>query len=250
MQFDRGLALRETSVEIHFLGVDSRQKLQQFEQLAESPEPQIFVHPVRGRYLSTVKEFQYQLRGGVSGNVVTCVFVEYAPPDPVAMPGFGPATAVSSDAVLVSAERAKEAATQSGLSLPSLDTTVDAAAALAAKWASQIGSARDVVAELDESLARLVVQIEEVKRQGLRAWGVNKHLERLGARLRLLAADTVSDGADLSLHEVSSDVPLISLCARLYNGSVAKQRADEVARINGIRDPGLIRAGTVLRIPT
>jgi prophage DNA circulation protein len=48
---------------------------------------------------------------------------------------------------------------------------------------------------------------------------------------------------------VGTAAPLLSICAEIYGPEVAQQMADQIARANRIRTPGLVPAGTRLEVP-
>jgi prophage DNA circulation protein len=62
------------------------------------------------------------------------------------------------------------------------------------------------------------------------------------------ASFTAATAALVDLH-VDQPRPLIMICAEIYGAAEAQERADEIAKANRLRTPGLVPRGTVLRVP-
>jgi hypothetical protein len=68
-------------------------------------------------------------------------------------------------------------------------------------------------------------------------------------QLQRAAESVASDAERVFDLTVRAPVPLRVLCARVYGASAAEERQAQVARLNALRTPGLVPAGTTLKMP-
>ena len=75
-----------------------------------------------------------------------------------------------------------------------------------------------------------------------------RSLTRLHNNLRNLAAFHVSTAPKMTTYTVKTDEPLIAIAQRLYGGSDALDKCEQLIELNDIPNPALVVAGTVLTI--
>lgn len=248
---ERGLRQRRTSCEIVFcdqpgLG-DYLERWLAFRGAAESTRPALFTHPANGSYLAAVTELQARVELPQRAVRVSCVFVAAAPPAAVFPVGAGVLPQAGPEAVHVAAERAT-----AELSAVGVTTTVPAMclAAVEAWAAAETPDARVI----SVSAAGLAAQLDDLitayeLATDLDRWVAYRSIISLRAQVVRSAAAVTSETSVVRRYVVQVAEPLRSIVARLFGARDAAARTDQVARMNGLRAPGMVPAGTMLQLP-
>ncbi|MGL5361515.1 MAG: hypothetical protein ACRDBH_01450 [Bosea sp. (in: a-proteobacteria)] len=239
----RGERQRRTQCELKFLGGETA--LLAFDELAKQDTPHLFTHPVRGAYLAVVEGWTYSASADRHGMYLgRCTFVEYSPPSPPS-PSSDSSAIGSAASVRVAADRAVRASDLLGLPTPEAGI----AAATAERWsASDSIDARAVQADVTASSAALVERMNSMKPSSSDEWELYKTLLRTNAQLRQAALSVIADVEATVEYVVASSAPLLAIATRLYGGDRARDRADEIRRLNGVSAP-TVPAGTRLKVP-
>ena len=238
----RGKKLARTSCEVIFLGNSYLADHARFAEMVDGDEPRIFVHPVRGSYLSVVRDCSYEIDDNLGEVRVQCTFLEYRPPEQIRLSGSSIVVA-GSEAVTVAQQRADAAAAAAGVTVSSPSAARDAVS----RWDQAQIDARTLelevsaaVAQIDEEIARL---------HAWAAWPVVKELVRTRQQVLYAADSIVAQTDQIRSFTVETSAPLLTIAAALFGGELARAKADEIQRLNGLRDPGLVRAGITLKVP-
>ncbi len=247
---DRGRGLHRTRCKILFCDELTAATYQArwlaFRTLAQGVQQQLFVHPDPdvGTYVAAVTELGASVSGEERCVRVSCVFLETSSPKPVTPAGAG--SAVSAGPEAVGARAAKATAELGAVGVTSAVPGSCLAAVTA--WAAQAEpnaraialEAAAVTAQIDALLATLTQP---------RQWGAYRALIVMRYALARAASAVTSETSRISSFTLLVAEPMLSLCARLYGARDAQDRARQVAKLNGLRTPGLVPAGTTLRLP-
>ncbi|MGN6103736.1 MAG: hypothetical protein ACTHU0_01405 [Kofleriaceae bacterium] len=159
------------------------------------------------------------------------------------------AVAASANAALVAAGIPGDGATrEDGLSVQVLANSVDSIDAWTAA-ADRLDSQAVFlgVATLTEQIDAAVRRYDLASNLG--SWPAYQQLILLRyAIVRASQSLTASSAAAFDLF-VDRPRPMLSICAEIYGPDEAEAKAAEIARSNRLRTPGLVPAGTVLKMP-
>jgi hypothetical protein len=100
-----------------------------------------------------------------------------------------------------------------------------------------------LAADIDTSVAALELATNPDR------WLVYRSFLLLRYSVIQAATAVTSPSANVRLYTLESDEPLLALCAREFGARNAQTMAGQVQQLNDLRTPGLIRAGTQLRLP-
>lgn len=218
-----------------------------FRALAESPTPRLFTHPTDGAYLAIVFEPAATVESQRRCVSASCTFVAAEEPQTVFPIGAGvtPNAGPEQVGVLATTATAELAAQGLSSSAPAAATTAVTAWSEAEEpdpRAIAIAAA-SVVAAIDAEVERLQLLAD------LTRWPAYRALIRLRYSVRLAASAVTSETAQVLRFVVQTAEPLRAMCARLFGASEAEERARQVMKLNGLRTPGMIPAGTALVLP-
>jgi hypothetical protein len=248
---DRGLRQARTRCEIVFCDEPGSQSFADrflaFRELARGSAPRLFVHPLLGSYMAVVADLQHNANGDERCVYASCVFVADEPPPAVFPVGAGVTAAAGPEEVGVHVAQANEQLAELGLE----STTPASCLAAATAWAELEDpdaraialEASSLAAEIDETVADLELATD------LERWELWKTFLTLRYSVVRAAEATTSETARVSEYTVVVAEPLRALCARLFGAREAEERARQVAKLNGLRTPGLVPAGTALKLP-
>ena len=242
----RGLRQRRTPCRLAFVGPDFEARWRAFDELADSDQARLFVHPLRGSYLAVVEDWRYSV--SEVGDFVegSCTFIEYAPPLPPSPVAASSSAAAGAAGVRIAADNAIAAATAAGTTFEEAEQ----ASANAEEWSSSDGlSAREVQATLDATLARIDDRLNALKPSNSAEWQLFKSMLRVRYQLQQSAAAVLAEGESVTEFLVETGTPLIAIAVRLFGGADARQRAEDLRRLNNLRTPGMVPAGTRLKVP-
>jgi hypothetical protein len=245
---DRGRGVRRTTCEIVFCDEpragDYRDRYLAFRQIADSSLRHLFQHPMRGAYEAACAFGSASVDAARRCVTVSCTFIEAGEVQPVTPIGGGSAAAAGPEAVAARAAAATAALSAAGLTSSAPALSVAAVTA----WAEQLEpNARAIALEaggiaraIDDRLSTLV---------DLAHWPAYRALVTLRYAVVRAAEAVTSETSKVTSLVLDAAEPLLSICARVYSPREAQERARQVAKLNGLRGPGLVPAGTALKLP-
>lgn len=219
-----------------------------FEDMANAGTPQIFVHPIHGSYLAVIQDPSYDVDAAELCVRVQCSFLAMEEPVAVQSVGAGVAAIAGPEEVGVWAT----AADADLAALDESDPTPAECLARAEAWANgDVGDARQVLLEVATLTAQIDSAIATLDLLGdYSRWQAYKSMIGLRYSVTRAAQAATSEASRTVDYRVRVATPLRSLCARLYGARLAEERTAQVVQINGLRIPGYIQAGTVLKVPS
>jgi hypothetical protein len=234
----------------------------EFIALAESGEAQILSHPFHGS--SRVLAGELEVVGESSAREIraSCVFHEVDPPTNVLPVAGGTNPAAGVESVAVAAAAASTALVEIGIpgDIDEEDERADGIVhADLAAVADTIATWRDAGDELDsqqvflevvEATAAVDAFAAELElAQDITRWQAYRDVMLL--RYEIVRAGEAFTAAARSTFDVFVDAPrpVLAICAEIYGAAAARGRAIEIAKNNRLRTPGLVPAGTTLKMP-
>lgn len=249
---DRGARLGKAECEILFVDQPGLapylDRFLEFRALVARGEPQIFVHPLyRTSYLARAEAAPNSAEAAAQRVRCRCTFLPEDQPQPATPAGAGVAPIAGAESVAVAAAAADAALAATGLSSsapsdareffatssnsPDLDPQ-----AMITGVATLTGRINDAIAELDLA-------------SSLDRWPAYQAMVGLLAAVRLAGEAATSDFQQLITVRPDRARALLSICAETYGPDRAVEMADRVARINRVRTPNRVPAGTTLKMP-
>jgi hypothetical protein len=249
---DRGAKLGKADCEILFVNEPGKpsftDRFERFRALVAQGEPQIFSHPLLGvSYRARAEGGRHSASADALRIVYRCAFLPEEEPQPTVPIGASTAPAAGLASVTVAVAAANGALASTGLSssVPSeaLEQTTalsdssdfDPQAAIVGV-ATLTGRINDAIAELD-----LAAHIER--------WPAYQAFIGLIAAVQRFGDSVRSDVDQLISLRTDTPRPLLAICQEVYGAELAAERADQVARLNRIRTPNRVPAGTTLKLP-
>lgn len=253
---DRGLSTRRSRLELLFVSMPGEranyfERFQRFAAFANGEAAQIFQHPIDGSYLAKVESFSYEVDAESESIRASASFIALENTEFVFAAGNGADGSAGVESVTVAALTANDAITAAGLIDP-FSTTV------AAETADAV-TAWSVSDRLDP--AQVLLEVNTLSRKidsaiaatnyatSYEKWDAFKALTGLRFQLGRAAEVFTANTARVFDLFVDGPQPLLAICAQVYGAAQAEQMAGEVARGNRIRTPGLVPAGTTLKMP-
>lgn len=243
---DRGLRLRRTLCQLSFVGASYIDDLRRFDVLASSKDAKLFTHPVRGSYLAVCEGWQYEIDAETVEARGSCTFVELEEPKAVFPLGSGVAPIAGADVVNVTAEKADRALSSANLS----SDAPDFAAKTVSNWVQdpeilpqeiqlQLAS---IISEIDDAIDTLQLAADHER------YGAYKQMVLLRRQVFQAGLSVLAETDRIVDYTIAADVPLLTLSTRLYGGGLAIERATQLRQLNNIKTPGLLRAGTRIKV--
>lgn len=253
---DRGLRHGASSVDILFVnqpGLDAyTTRYEQFISLAQGskdapPDAQIFSHPLVGSYLARIGDLKTSADSSSLQISVSCTIHPEDEPQMTFPVGAGTAPAAGVDAVSTAADNADAELAAVGLSTPvtaactesvtdwSTTSNLDSQSVFVG-IASLTGQISDAIDELDLAT-------------DLNKWPAYQALVNLHYQVSRAGEALTATAAQMFQITVAAARPMLAICSDVYGADEAADRADDVTQINRVRTPGLVPAGTVLKMP-
>jgi prophage DNA circulation protein len=248
---DRGLRHRSLQCELFFVdepgAAASDLRFLEFKELADDGAPQLLVHPLDGSYLARISEFQYSVRSDEGAIDVSCTFLADSEPSTVVEPGLGAAPYAGVEEVAATAAHLDELMDPYGM-----ESDVPRGALETVKAWTQADTPDSRAVYLQA--ASLSNQInDEINRLELIAdldkWPVYREFINLNFQIRRAAEAATTEADDVFEVAVAAAIPLRLLCAQLYGALEAEDKSRQATQINRLRTPGLVPAGTILKMP-
>lgn len=252
---DRGLGVIRTRCSLVFDWMKGEtvppiQRFREFKRAAvDVGGTAIFTHPIDGRFVARVGEFSYDLDD--DGNVSNCVaeFIKDTEIAGVTPAGAGVAGVTGFGTVEAAADELEAAL--AGIDIEST-IPADAKAAVDAWTAGDaIESTRQILvdaARLTNDLNDLISG-EELEDE-LEKWEAYHAAIMLSEAIRSSALAATAETSSVFVVRLVKPTSLLALCASLYGGGEAEDRARQVEALNDIRRPAWLDTGIDYLFPT
>lgn len=208
---------------------------------------QIFSHPILGSYRARIEDFDFRAAAGDLSVEVTCTFLAEDEPQLVFPAAAGTSTAAGVEAVTIAGGSADTQLAALGLSTPITATAVAAVTAWDAAEVLDSSTVFSAVATITGQINTAIDTLELVT--DISRWQAYRAMIGLSFALKRAAEAATQDAQHTISIYVPSPTPMLALCARLYGSALAQDRADAGARLNRLRRPGRVEAGTTLKMP-
>lgn len=257
----RGLKVHKTQCEILFVDQPGQapylDRAAEFIELAESDDPQIFTHPLDGTFVAVAEGLDVTADAGELCVRVSCTIYRDDPPQQVFPAAAGSSTMAGIEAVSTAAGLTSAALAELLADLEDSPAAADALATPAA--ASAQVTAWGEADELDSQevflgVATLTQKIDDAIEElalktDLSRWEAYKQMILLRYTVVRAGQALTSDSRDMFDLYVETPRPVVAICAEVYGAALAVSFADRVTKINRLRIPGLVAAGTTLKMP-
>lgn len=250
---DRGRKLRSANVSILFIDQPGLapylDRYDQFRALVDAGDSQIFSHPLDGSYQARASELRVSADSGTGQVSCTCTIIAENEPKTVFPLGAGVSAAAGLEAVTTASAAADTSLADAGLSSPVPSSCL----AAITKWTNAADELD--TQEVFLGVASLTQQISDATdaldlASDFRRW--NAYQSMINLMYQVVRAGEALTAASAQLFDltVAHALPLRAICAEVYGGALAADKAAQVARINRIRTPGRVPAGTILKMPS
>lgn len=248
---DRGEKFGPTTCEILFVDqprlAPYTDRYDAFRALVKAGEPQIFSHPLDGSYLARAEATHTHASSETKEIRVTCTFYPESELQSVFPSGAGVSSAAGLESVSVAAGDVDDALSDLGIDTSDVPTTC---LAKVQEWndAEDLDSQEVFlgVASLTEQISDAIDALDLAT--DITRWSAYKAM--IALRYQVMLAGEALTSAEDRLIDITIDrpLPLLAVCAELYGGALAPDVSAKIAKINRIRTPGLIPAGTRLKM--
>ncbi len=248
---DRGKKLKSTSATILFVKqagkADYLVRFGQFQELAELEGASVFSHPLLGTYTARISEFNIRATDEQSVEV-TCTILAEEEPQVVFRTSAGVSVAAGVESVTSAAGAATAALTALGLADNSPGTSLEAATGWANADVDTLDS-QQVLLELATLSNRIDQAIADLEMTtNLERWPLYKAYILLRFQLGRAADAATSTAEHVFDFFVPTARPLLAICGEVYGPALAVDRAQKIAKMNRLRAPGRVPAGTTLKM--
>ncbi len=250
---DRGRKVRRADATILFLsqpGLGSYlDRFEEFRKLANTESAELFVHPLVGSYHARVEGLTHDANADAQEVVVTCTFLAEQEPDSIAPVGAGVAPIAGVASIAVASEAADAELAAAGLTSPIPTDVLNAVTG----WSDQADGELDSqqvfldVASLSGRISDEIAAFDLAT--DLSRWPAYRALILLSYQLRRAGEAFTSDVTHLLNITITVARPLLAIAAELYGPELAPSMATKLAKINRIRTPARVPAGSTLRAP-
>lgn len=246
---DRGAKLLATNATVLFCiqpGKDSY--LDRFDafRAAAAAGPDIFVHPLLDAYRARIEGFTFSASAEERSVTVKCRILAEDEPQQVFTPGAGVSSDAGLDSVTVASSLADTAIATAGLTLPT-PVTANALAAVTSWSATDLddldtNAVTSATATITGQIATAISALN--LEQDLVHWPVYQALINLSYQLSRAATSFASQATNVFDLTITVPQALRAICARVYGPALAEDRQRQVTKMNRIRTPGRVPAGT------
>jgi prophage DNA circulation protein len=248
---DRGLRHRSLQCELLFCDEPDRDppvdRFLEFRRLAESPEPQIFRHPLDGSYRARVSDLEYTIRADDREITASCTFLADGEPLTVINAGLAGAPLAGVEQVSATVASTNTLLAEQEMTSDVPQSTLDTVTAWTQAETPDTRAVHLEAASLAQRIGEETTRLELIA--DLERWPIYRAFVQLNFEMRRAADAVTSETDDVFEILVDAAQPLRLLCARLYGAAFAEDKARQIVQLNGIRTPGLVPAGTRLTAP-
>jgi len=218
-----------------------------FRALVARGEPQIFSHPLIGSYRARAEGGTFSANSEESKIRYHCAFLPEDEPQPTAPTGAGVAPTAGVDTVKVAAAAANDQLAATGLSSTTPNDAIAFITALAASADADSQAAIVGVATLTGQINTAIETLDLATH--IDRWPLYQSMINLLASVQLAGQAMTSDVQQLISLRADRARPLFAICAEVYGPELAIEQADRVTRLNRVRTPNRVPAGTTLKMP-
>lgn len=255
---DRGQKLLSVNAELLFIDqptakADYVTRFTGFRDLVNLGEASVFTHPVLGSYRARISSLAWHLSDAEQMISASCTILAEEQPQSVFPSGAGASTSAGLDAVTAAGDAVDEKL--AALSPPGLTSPIPAQAIAAAKAWSLTNELELDAAAVQAAVTTIANNIAGAidtynLATNISNWEVYRAFVLLAAQVKR-AGDAATADTDILIDvTLGRAQPLRTLCARIYGADLAEDRSQQVAKLNRVRTPGLVPAGTVLKMPS
>jgi prophage DNA circulation protein len=252
---DRGRKLLSVQAELLFADQPSAKadyitRFRAFRDLVNLGEASVFTHPVLGSYLARIGAMPWHLSEAERLISVSCTILAEEEPQAVFPNGAGASSSAGLDAVTAAADAVTAKLAPAGLTSPIPADAVAAATAWSITDAAELDAA--VVTAAVTTIANNIAQAIDTYQLAtdITRWELYRSFILLAFQMRRAGEAATADSSTVFDVTVGRAQPLRALCARIYGPALAEDRTQQVVKLNRIRTPGLLSAGTVLKMPS
>ena len=248
---DRGLKVKITKAQLRFVDqpgkADYLVRYDALKQAAEEATSSVFSHPILGTYRARISDFDTTAQDGRSVEV-SCTIIAEEEPQVVFRTGAGVSLAAGLDSVNAAVGVASASLAALGITLEpdaaqeSLTAVSGCAEADGLDTLKVQGELATVTNMIDDAIA------EHELATDLTRWTAYQSLIMLRYQLGRAAEAATADADHVFDLTVSTPRPLLAICVDVYGASLAPDRRDSIAKLNRLRTPGMVPAGTTLKM--
>jgi len=248
---DRGAKFGKTDCEILFVDEPGKasflDRFDQFRALVARGEPQIFSHPLIGSYRARAEGGRHTASSDARQIRYQCTFLPEDEPQPTAPTGAGVAPIAGVETVSVAVADANRALVAAGQASSAPD---DALAFITAMSESVDADSQAVLVGVASLTGQINTAIEDLDlATNIDRWPLYQAMVNLVSAVQLAGQAITSDADQLISLRVDRALPLLAICAEIYGPEIAPELADRATRINRIRTPNRVPAGTTIKLP-
>ncbi len=258
---DRGAKLGKVDCEIKFVDEPGKasflERFDQFRALVAQGEAQIFSHPLIGSYRARAEGGRHSADSDTRQVVYQCAFLPEDQPQPTVPTGAGVAPIAGVETVAVAVADTNAALDALAASDPKLEIPDDTRALpnnaldfITAASESLDADSQAVTSGVASFTGQINTAIEELDlASNIDRWPLYQAFITLLSAVQLAGQALTSDSDHLISLFIDRPLPLLAICAEVYGPEVAADRADRVTRLNRIRTPNRVPAGTTIKLP-
>lgn len=247
--------LKHKAAQLRLLFIDQPGKpnyilrAQQFQGATEIPAASSFSHPVLGTYMAIAADVEMIATDEMMVEF-SCRMLPEDEPQVTFPAGAGVSVGAGSDATNVAATNATNALTAAGLSS---DTPTSCASTVSA-WAeidTDLLDSQQVFLEVATLTAQIDSDIDTLEMESdLDLWLAYQAYILLRFQVVRAAQAATANADKVFDFIVGQPRPLLAICSDIYGPALAQQRWQDVINLNRVRTPGLLPAGTSLKMPS
>lgn len=248
---DRGLKVKVTKCQMRFVDQPGKPdylvRYDALRQASEDSTSSVFSHPILGSFRARITDFDTTANDGRSIEV-SCTIIAEEEPQVVFRTGAGVSLAAGVESVSAAAGVATATLAELGITLEP-DVAGDTTTAVTS-WASldSLDSQQVFVqaASLSNSIDDAIAELDLAG--DLSRWQAYQSMILLRYQLGRAAEAATADVEQVFDLVVAAARPLLAICVDTYGASLAPDRASSIAKLNRVRTPGLVPAGTTLKM--
>lgn len=254
---DQGKRVWKSTYEVLFCQrpgqADYLERYEQFRDLCHDGDAHELVDPLDGSFVVRAESFAMAHDSESLMARVTVTFLEERNAPPVFPSAAGVDVGAGLESVTTAVDRTTNILDEFDLE----DSPFVPSSALAEveRWTelADLGTldSQDVFLGVSSLTAQIdsAIEVMDLKSQ-LDQWPVYREMIQLRYEIVRAGAALTSDADSLLEVFVAVPRPVLAICAEVYGAELARQRATEVTKINRIRTPGRVPAGTTLKMPS
>jgi hypothetical protein len=249
---DRGAKLGKAECEILFISEPGKasylERFAQFRALVAGGEPKIFSHPLIGTYRARAEGGRHSANSESKQIRFQCSFLPEDEPQPATPTGSGVAPIAGVETITVAVDAVKDqllAQDPPQTWLDDLVSFVTSAANTVDIDSQEVISGAQVFTGIINDTIKEFDLATDIAR-----WPLYQALINLFAAVQVTVESLTSDDDQTISVRVDRPMPLLSICSEIYGPDLAADQAQRVTRMNRLRTPNRVPAGTTLTMPS